>query len=158
MAQNSNNIIKVASGYGLVLGGVLVALSFIEYLLNLNLGWVGIFAFIVGVVYCTINYRDKYLGGYITYNRSLYFGVLISGFAYLIYGVYYFIYAKFINPLGYLEFFSQFAQIMRQSGVAEKYIVDPMSNPIIVAIGYFISGLLYGLIVSAITSIFTKKE
>ena len=75
----------IAAKYGLYIGIGLVVFDLIIWVLNskgtsffqnLNL-----FILIIGIVYCSQLYRDKELGGFITYGKALKFGTLLSFFA-----------------------------------------------------------------------------
>jgi hypothetical protein len=155
MMENSNIMMKVAAGYGLVLGFVIIVAQIISYISGLTVLLLA--TYIGGIIYTTIVYREKYLAGTISYGRSLLFGILVSGFTFIIIGVYLYVLVSF-NREEFQKIFNLVLQRMSEQGYTVSEIsADMIYNPVFLIISYLITGLFIGLIVSAITSIFTKK-
>ncbi|MDR1886501.1 MAG: DUF4199 domain-containing protein [Prevotellaceae bacterium] len=147
-------MMKIASWYGLVLGFVFVVLTLLGILSPL----VSLIAYVGGIVYCTILYREKYSDGAISYGRSLLFGVLVSGFTFIILGVFTYVQMA-LHPDEFGQMFDAVVENMRARGYAAPEISEnPMLNPAICIATYLFLGLFLGLAVAAITSIFTKKD
>ncbi|MDR3245295.1 MAG: DUF4199 domain-containing protein [Prevotellaceae bacterium] len=158
MTENSDKIMKIAASYGLILGFVLVALEIVSNIFKVQLLFVIFFSFAGGIFYATTVYREKYLGGNISYNKSLLFGVLLSGFSFILLGMYAYMYI-FLNPNEFKELFDIVVQNMKEKGISVSEIPDnPNINPLMVIISYTFLGLIFGLIISSVTSIFTKKD
>ncbi|MDR1896024.1 MAG: DUF4199 domain-containing protein [Prevotellaceae bacterium] len=150
-------MVKVAASYGLILGLSLTVLSLVEHVLNISLIFITILIFVGGIVYSTISYREIYLERVISYGKSLLFGIVLSMFIFLILGMYGYTFASFIDPVGYKERLNEAILIMQNSGFQSTNISDPMSDPVTAVLSYSFLGLLVGLLVSSVTSIFTKK-
>ncbi|MDR2027209.1 MAG: DUF4199 domain-containing protein [Prevotellaceae bacterium] len=153
MMENSHKIMKVAAGYGLILGFIMIASQLISFLVPLLSPGI----YIAGIIYTTIHYREKYSGGTITYGRSLLFGILVSGFAFIILGM--FFYIMFSLYPEYRELLNAVMEKMKTKGLAtSETSMDSLRNPVIWVVTYLFLGLFAGLAVSAIVSIFTKKN
>jgi hypothetical protein len=98
------------------------------------------------------------LDGTISYGRSLLFGILVSGFAFTIVGMFVYVFIS-LYPTEYTELFNEIIKQMKTRGlVAPETPEQPVFNPITWIVSYLFMGLLAGSTVSAITSIFTKKK
>jgi hypothetical protein len=151
-------MVKVAASYGLILGFILVVFEVCAQIFKIPLFFLTLFTFVGGIYYCTIVYREKYLEGNISYGKSLQFGVLLSGFTYIILGVYQFIYAS-LNPVETQKLYDMVIEMMKKKGFPVTEIAEnPMLNPVLAIISYLFLGLFLGLIISALTSAITKKS
>lgn len=150
---------KVAAGYGLILGFVMIAVNIMVVIFRAPSTPVFIFTYIGGLIYTTVVYREKYLGGIISYGKSLTFGILVSGFAFIILGVIFYMFASFFKE-EFIKLFNTVLEEMKSKGYAvppQEYEY-PIFNPLVWILSYLFLGLLAGLTVSAITSVFTKKN
>jgi ABC-type enterobactin transport system permease subunit len=155
MIENSNTMMKVAAGYGLILGFVIIVVQIISYISGLFLLLVA--AYIGGIIYSTIVYREKYLAGTISYGKSVLFGVLVSGFTFIIIGIYLYVLVSF-NKAEFTQLFNAIIEKMKEQGYTVSDIsANMIYNPVFLIISYLITGLFTGLAVSIITSLFTKK-
>ncbi|MDR1341526.1 MAG: DUF4199 domain-containing protein [Prevotellaceae bacterium] len=158
MMEKSDKIMKITAGYGLILGFAMIAVYMLIIIFRVPLSFVLIFTYIGGLVYTTLAYREKYLGGIISYGKSLLFGVLVSGFAFIVLGVFFYILISFHQD-EYREFFNRIMAEMETKGYVKPQDSEySIFNPAIWIIAYLSFGLLAGLAVSAITSLFTKKS
>jgi hypothetical protein len=154
--KQSHSMMKVAASYGLILSLVILVVQVISYISGVSLLLLA--AYVGGIVYATIVYREKYLNGTISYGKSLLFGILISGFTFIVIGVYLYVLISF-NREAIREVFNAVLERMKQQGYdVSNMSVDLMYNPVFLIISYLITGLFIGLGVSAVTSIFTKKK
>lgn len=161
-------MIKYAATYGLYIGLALVLLLTIDYVFKLYgqntfLGLLNYVVIIGGIVYFTIMYRDKVLGGYISYGQSLAFGILLVIFASVVSSIFSFL-LNIIDPLYVEKQLEMMADKMMQMGLSEDQIEQSMKisrimrNPIITLLVSVFGGALTGTIFSLVTSIFTKKQ
>jgi hypothetical protein len=153
--------------FGLLTGFVLVILSVLLFATNQYNGGLKYLSYPIlalGIVLGTLSYRNKSLEGYISYGKSMGFGVLISLFAGLVSGIFVMIYFKFINTgivddmmqkLG--EEWANKGMKEEQIAVAEKY-ARMMFTPTAMLIISVISNVFLGTIISLISSIFIKKD
>jgi hypothetical protein len=169
MANNTYKItIEPALLYGAITGGALVLHSVILYALDASFstfakvsGYVVPIAIIFLVLYM---YRKEYRGGFMSYSQGLGMGTLIMVVAGLISAVYTFIFMKYIDP----DFVKQIAQIsedaMLEKGMDEATIEQAMAfTEKFRSVGFMtimslVSSAIMGLVISAIVSIFLKKE
>lgn len=168
MEQNKPSLWKNALYWGLIMGIVLIIYSLIMFFLNLSLekwvNWLSYIFIIAVLVVGTINYRDKELGGVMSYGQALGFGVLVILFATLINAIYSFIFMKYIDP----EIIERMltmqeeemikrgipdAQIEQGMGMVKKFMTPLMINLFAIPVSVF-----FGFIISLITSIFLQKK
>jgi hypothetical protein len=156
--EKSDKIMKIAAGHGLILGGIIIAVYILILIFKVPLSFILMLTYIGGIVYATTVYREKYLNGIIGYGKSLLFGVLVSGFAFIVVGVFFYVLISFYQD-EYRELFYKIMEDMIANGyIKQQNIEYSMFNPLVWIISYLFLGLLAGLAVSAITSIFTKKK
>lgn len=147
---------KIAAGYGLALGFIMTVSQLIASATKIQILFLIVYT--GGIIYTTIIYREKYLDGTISYGRSLLFGILVSGFAFTIVGMFVYVFIS-LYPTEYTELFNEIIKQMKTRGlVAPETPEQPVFNPITWIVSYLFMGLLAGSTVSAITSIFTKKK
>ena len=168
MEENKTNVWKSSLNWGLIVGIILIIYSVIMFFLGLNLEkwgvWVSYLIMIGGIIYSTINYRDKELGGFISYGQALGFGTLVIFFAGIILSAYSYIEMTIIDtdiPGKILEMAEEalIEQGMpdEQIEVAVEWQKKLMKPGVMVAMG-IVGSAFMGFIFSLITSIFLKKE
>ncbi|MDR0725055.1 MAG: DUF4199 domain-containing protein [Prevotellaceae bacterium] len=149
-------MIKTAANYGIILGIVMIGIQIVSSIVGIPL--LVVVAYVIGIMYTTAVYRDKYLDGTISYGNSLLFGILVSGFTFIIIGVYLYVFISF-NRDEFRQIFNTILENMKTQGYPVSDIQESMMyNPVFLIVSYLFTGLLGGLVVSAITSIFTKKK
>ncbi|MDR2423434.1 MAG: DUF4199 domain-containing protein [Prevotellaceae bacterium] len=158
MSEKNDNRTKRAARGGLTLGCTLSAINLLQYLLNMRMGFLDIAVYIFGIVYFTLRCRDE--SNIFGYQKSLVFGIQLSIFTYIILGLYTYIYVEYIDPVGYHATFNEMLNLMKEYGLdaANNKEIAPVRNPIFITLSYIITGAFIGLIVSSITSIFTRKN
>jgi hypothetical protein len=169
MENTSSSPVKSSMLYGLYLGIALVFIHIIQYIMDIYNPpiWVSLisYAAMIGIIFWgQKKYRDEELGGFIPYGKSLGFGVLISLFAAIIYGFYFFILVGIIDT----EYMSKLMDVIiekyEEMGMTDDQIevavemVKKFQSPIITVVSSIFSFVLMGTIFSLITSIFVKKE
>jgi hypothetical protein len=149
-------MVKIAATCGLILGFLLIVAQVITVIAGTSLFLIA--AYIGGIICTTIVYRNNYLDGTISYGKSLLFGVLVSGFTFIIIGVYLYVQIS-ISPDEFQKTFNTLLDKMKAQGYnASGISEDLIFNPLFLLASYLISGLFFGVIVASITSIFTKKK
>ena len=158
----------ITLGYGVLIALALIVFSLVVYLVNIELPVlvliVTLVILLVGIVLAQLNYRSKYLGGYIEYGKAFTIGFLTTLFLAVIVTVYTFIFYKYINPGAFEEQLAKAEQDMIAQGRSESEVELGMkwysmfANPGMSALMALIMNLILGTIFSLITSIFVKQE
>jgi hypothetical protein len=166
--ENKPSAFVTSIGYGVIISLAIVVLSLILYLLNLDKGsgleWLSYVILIAGLWLAQLNYRNKYLGGFITYGQAFSVGMWISLIVGIIMGIYTYVFFKHIDPSAMEEAMLIAEQRMLDRGMtdleieqgmmmAQKFASVGMYTFIAVA-GNFIMGMIFSLV----TAIFVKKE
>jgi hypothetical protein len=88
--------------HGLIISAVLIILSLLLYFAGLTqnryAGWTSTAITIAGIIYAIFNYRNQQLGGFISYGRSVGYGVLVGLVIGVITGVFAFLLYGYISP------------------------------------------------------------
>lgn len=168
MEEKTTSIWKSTFLSGIYLAIVLILLSVIFYVMGNPFSKTAQYltypVMIAGIIWGQLSYK-KALGGTMTYGQALGAGVLTMVFASLISSVYTYVLYQFIDPSlqEQLRLFTE-EQIIQQGNVSEDQmemavnLATKFQKPIIMfAMGIF-GGPFMGLIISLITSIFTKKN
>jgi hypothetical protein len=169
MENTSNSPVKSSMLYGLYLGIALVFIHIIQYVMDVYNPpfWVSLisYAAMIGIIFMgQKKYRDEEIGGFISYGKSLGFGVLISLFAAIIYGFYFFILVGIIDTTYMSKLLEVIIEKYEEMGMTDDQIevavemVKKFQSPIITVISSIFTFVLMGTIFSLITSIFVKKE
>jgi putative exporter of polyketide antibiotics len=169
MENQKVNTTKSAMTYGLILALGLIVFHLLQYIMDVYKPptWVSLlnYAIIIGgIVYGTIRFRNDELGGYISYGRSLGMGVLISVFASIVYGFYFYLLTAVIDPgymenvfkmleETYLEMGMDYDQVETTMGMVKKF-----QTPLLMVLSNVFGFTFIGTIFSLIVSIFIKKE
>ena len=154
--------------YGLYLGIALIVISLIYYLTgNFFVGssqWVNYLVMTTGIVSAQLNYR-KNTGDIMTYGQALSVGVLTMLFASIVLSVFTLLLYEFIDPgLKEQMQLSLEEQLVNKGNMTEEQIsvamqlISTFQKPLVMAVMGIFSGTFTGLIISLITSIFTKKK
>ncbi|HDJ33364.1 MAG TPA: DUF4199 domain-containing protein [Bacteroidetes bacterium] len=179
MEKHESSILTQSLIYGLYFGLVMVALNLVMWMFNImpTKFSVNIILFIVNLViyfgllfWFTKMYRNESLGGYISYGKAFLFALLVAFFGSVVSAVYTYIFNAFIDP-GYMERIMQVTMestenFMRERGLSQDQIDMAMARfenqeipgPGKAALQSILGGVVYGLIVSLITSAFAKKQ
>jgi hypothetical protein len=169
MEDHKPSLMKHAMTYGAIIGLVLVVYNILLYItgltFNKGLGYIVYVVLFAGIYFASKAYRDKVLGGFITYGRALGLGVLISIFVGIISVFFNFIMMRFIDPglidksMAILEEYYQNSSLIPDDQVDEVLekvrvaMVSVWSLPVAVFAFTF-----FGFIISLLTSIFVKRD
>ena len=155
--------------YALLAGIAFILIHLILYIANLGgeniVGQIISFVvFIVAIVMIQLDFRNKKLGGFISYGKAVKIGFLSILFASFIVAIYMFIYLSYINPGEMAQKLLEGQQEVYNMGLPsdqeaewikmQDYIHNPISYGIFTIIMYALLGILFSLI----TAIFIKKE
>jgi hypothetical protein len=159
---------KSAMIYGLYLSVALTLFSVILYvsglLLNQKIGYFSFVIYVAGIVIAQIYYRDRELNGFISYGQALGFGVAIMLFSGIVTALYTMILYTFIDPGLVDQMKIMQEEALLQRGMNEDQIEAAMSisskmlTPGWMSIMGLFGSVIFGTIVSLVTSIFVKKQ
>jgi hypothetical protein len=168
MEEKKPSLLKNALYWGVIMGVILIIYSLIMYFLDLSLekwvNWISYIFIIAILIFATINYRDKELGGAMTYGQALGFGILTILFAQIINGVYSYIFMKFIDPGIIDKILAMQEDEMIKKGIPEDQIENAMEmvkkfmTPLIINVIAIPVSTFFGFVITLITSIFLQKK
>jgi hypothetical protein len=169
MEDNKSGMMKHVMTYGAILGLILVVYSVLLYITGLTfnkvLGYAQYVVLFAGLYLGTKSYRDKSMGGFITYGQALGLGVLISLFVGIIAVFFSYVMMRFIDP-GLVD---KYMVIMEEQFENSRFIPDDqvemalekarknMTAVWTVPIG-ILTFTFFGFIISLITSAILKKD
>ncbi len=158
---------KSAMIYGLYLGIAVVLYSVILYVAgqtqNKTLAFLSYIIFVAGIVMAQITYRNRELGGAISYGQAVGIGAAVMLFAGIISALYTIIIFSIdpglIDQIKILQEEALLKQGMSEEQIeATMAISSKMMSPGIMAISGTIGSVIIGTIISLITAIFVKKQ
>jgi len=166
--QKPVSLLKSSLLSGIYVGVILILVSVILYVASLMFEtWAQYISWpvlIAGAVYAQLSYR-KSLGGEITYGQALGAGVLALTFASVLSAIYTIFLHTVIDPSLIDQTRLMMEQKMAEQGkIPEEQIeqavnmVMKFQKPPILAVIAIFGGAFFGLIISLITAIFTKKN
>jgi hypothetical protein len=170
MEEKPKSSTSNALTYGLITGAVMIVYSLILYLLNLHLnqylGYISFLILIGGMVYGTIQFRDKFMNGFITYGKAYSSGFMIALFAGLVGAVYAFVFYKFIAPDVVREILDMTRQkiMTRSPEMSDEQLEQAMNmtakfmTPPAMSIFLLLYCIIIGAVAGLITSAFIRKE
>jgi hypothetical protein len=167
MDESKSSLPKNSLIFGSLIGITLITMSVVLVLTgkySSRLQYAGYLILVAGIAVGTLNFRDKYCGGFLSYGKSLASGVLISATAGLLLGVFSFIYARYVNP-GFIEEVMQQVQLewerqgmsddqMRTAEKITRWFMQPGMLVFMTLLGYSFWGTILSLLVSA----FVKRD
>jgi len=170
MENNNYPAWKHALLYGLYTGIALIITTLLFYVLDLYAEkWVGYFGYAIllgGIIMGTLSYRNKYLGGFITYGQSVSTGFLTGLFAAILSSIFTFIFVSVIGD-DYLQTIMETAEesmISRDPDMSDEELdlamkmTERMMNPTWISILAFLGYTVLSLVFALIASIFIKKD
>jgi hypothetical protein len=169
MEDNKPGFLKHAMTFGAIIGLILVAYSVILYITGLTfnkaLGFVQYVILIAGLYLGAKAYRDKNLGGFITYGQALGLSVLISLFVGIIAVFFNYILMRYIDPdlvekqMAVVEESLQNSRFIPEDQVDEalERTRNSMTALWMLPVGV-LSFTFFGFILSLITSAIVRKD
>jgi hypothetical protein len=166
--ENKPSTAVLSIGYGVIIALAVIVFMLILFLLNVSreniLNYFSFVILIAGLLLAQFNYRNKYLGGHISYGQAFTLGMLTSLFLAIIMGIYTYIFYKYINPGAMEENMALTEQKLMNQGMSETEIEQGMAiankfaSVGMYAFMAFVGNFIGGMITSLITAIFVKKE
>lgn len=170
MEEKPRSVSVNALWYGLIGGAAGIVFSLILFLLDLHtnryLGMLGLLVMAGVMVWGTIDYRNKYMGGYMPYGKAFVSCFLIGLVAVIISIIYYYFFVTLIHP-GFVNEMSEMAreQLMNQYPDWSDEQIDQAMNaqafmmkPTAMVIMGFITNVIVATVLALIAAIFIKKE
>ncbi len=170
MEEKSRSLGQQTLLYGLLTGAVIIIFSLILFLVNLHmnktLNYIDYLFIIGGMLLCALDYRKKYLNGYISYGKAFTTCFLVGLYAAILSGIYTYFFAQFIHPGFVQELIEQAREntIASNQNMSEEqlemalaYTTKFMSAPFL-AIWGMIGTAIISTIISLVLAIFIRKE
>ncbi len=155
---------------GVYLGVALIVFSLITFLLDFEydspIKYISYAILAIGLYWAIVSYRDKHLGGFISYKGAFTAGFYTALIASLITGIFTFIYVEYIDTalIGQVLEQAELDMLERSPDMSDEQLDQALSfteifaSPIVLSIAGFISNLVVSIILSLIISIFAKRE
>ena len=166
--ENKPSTFTITLGYGVIVALALVVFSLILYLLGLDknpgIAYLSYLILLAGIILAQLNFRKKYLGGYIEYGKAFTVGLLTTLWVSIIVALYTFIFFKYIDPGAMEEGMAIAEKKMMDKGMSDQEIeqglafMQKMQNVGFYTTVALIGNFVVGIVFSLITSIFIKKE
>jgi hypothetical protein len=168
MEEKKASIGVITLGYGALLGVALIIYGLLMYVLDLQqnrtLSYLSFVILLAGIFLAQLNYRKKYMGGFLPYSQAFLVGLLTALFASILVGIYTFIFFKYIDPNAMAE-----AKQLAEEGMIKRGMTDQQVDQAMTMMERFqtagwyttwavIANIFIGAILSLITAIFVKKE
>lgn len=168
MEQKTASAGQSALYYALLAGIAFILTHLILYIADLSQDTVGqvisFVIFVAAIVVIQLDFRNKKLGGFISYGKAVKIGFLSILFASIIVAIYMFIYLSSINPGELAQRLLDAQQEIYNYGLSpeqeaqqlgiQEFVHTPIMYSIFTIVGYAVMGI----IISLITAIFVKKE
>jgi hypothetical protein len=166
--ENKPSLFQHTMTWGAITGIILIVFSLVLYLAhqsaNQALAYLSYVLLIAGIIIGSIAYRDKVLGGFISYKDAFVTGLLITIFAGILSSFFSFILIRYIDPSVVEQSIAKAEEKMISRGMSEDNIElamektkEFMGSPLMVLIG-LLSFAFIGTIISLITAAIVKKE
>jgi hypothetical protein len=170
MEEKPRSVISNSIYYGLITGGAMIVFSLIMFLtdlyLNKAVNWIGYVFLVGGMIWGTLDYRNKYAHGFLTYGKAFGSCFWIGLFAGIIASVYLFVFVKFIHPGFINELLDQMRANIQSSNpdMSEEQMGQAISmsskfmSPVMMTIWGLVTYAAMSAIIGLILAIFLKKE
>ncbi|MBI2966921.1 MAG: DUF4199 domain-containing protein [Bacteroidetes bacterium] len=161
MEQNNPTQLKTAMNYGAAAGLSIIVLQVLFYLIDISSlqDFLDYILIILFIVLGLRNYRDKHLGGFISYGKSLGTGTLIIFFCGILAGFFNYVFHSFIDPGQFNSNLNLIIEQMENSGTPEEQVdmFIKMMTPFTFAVAEVMGYTLLGFIFSLIIALFIRK-
>jgi hypothetical protein len=168
LMEKKSSLLQHTMTWGAITGIVLILYSVILYIANQTdnraLGYLSYVLLLAGIIVGSYAYRDKVLGGKISYQQAFLTGLLITVFAGILSSFFSFILVRYIDPGVIEQIVAKTEEKLLNKGLNEDQIEMAiegtrkfMGSPLMVVVG-MISFAIIGTIISLITAAIVKKE
>ena len=170
MEEKPRSTISNGIYYGLITGAAMIVFSLIMFLLDLYLNravnWIGYVFLVAGMIWGTLELRNKYSNGYLTYGRAFGSCFWIGIFAGILASVYLFLFVQFIHPGFINELLDQMREKLITSSpeMSEEQIEQAVSmsskfmSPVMMTLWGLVAYAAISAVIGLILAIFLKKE
>ncbi len=166
--EKQTSVWKTGITFGILYGIVAVLLAVIFYVTNNTYSninkWMGIVVLIIFIVFAQLVYK-KSNNGFMSVGQGITVGIILTILGSLIFGIFNMVLTKYIDPslidqmrIAYEEQWLQKGMSEEQAAGAVEMAIKFQANPIIMILTVLFGGALTGLIISAITALFIKKN
>ncbi|MCH8904081.1 MAG: DUF4199 domain-containing protein [Bacteroidetes bacterium] len=164
MENEKSPLISASLKYGLIITLALAIFSLVLYMLDMStnskVNWISYLILISAVSWSIKEYRDKSMGGIISYSQALGAGTMISLFTALFYAVFTYMFFTLIAPDMIEEMRLQSEEALIASGASDDEIemamkisnrfVSPVGLSLIVVVIFTFVGFITSLIAAAV--------
>jgi Protein of unknown function (DUF4199) len=172
METKPRSLFNNALIYGLITAAISIVFSILMYIMDVPYkSPVMYFSFVIllaGIIYGTLQYRNTYLGGYITFSKAFLSGFIIVMVAAIIAAIYSYVFLTFIDP-SYLEriiaqALEETETKMLEQGLSDEQIEPGLAmtrkfmSPAMMSVFSVLGSALFGAILSLLSAAFLKKE
>ncbi|MBE2228189.1 MAG: DUF4199 domain-containing protein [Ignavibacteria bacterium] len=166
--------------YGLIAGGVLTVLFLLSHMLFMKnfsaemwetgeiIGYSSMLIALTAIFFGVKTYRDKVLGGKITFGRAFTLGIGISAVAAFIFGVYVYILYTAIAPDLSGKMIEIYREKIKTSGQTQEVISRQLeefdkesalwNNPYLQSFVMLLTVFMIGVVISLVTAVILKKK
>ncbi len=166
--ENKPSLLQNALTWGAITGIVLIIYSLLLYVsnqfTNRGLGLLVYALLIAGILVGSLAYRNKVMGGIISYGNAFVTGLLIAVCAGILASFFSFVLVRFIDPGLVEQTIAQTEEMLLEKGLSEDLIElsvertrKMMGSPASVIMGVLFYALI-GAVISLVTAAFVKKE
>lgn len=160
---------NIAMTWGLYIALISVLFTSVLYVTD-NLfvsfrSWVDTLIFVAGIILCARAFKSKIsIEEPFPYSRALGLGVATLFFASIILGLFYFVLYRYIDPMLIDKIQIMQEEVLIESGLPDELIEQQIAmrsitfNPGFMAFQHMFSTVFTGLLISLITSIFTRVK
>ena len=170
--ENKLSISKFSINPGLMLGGVLILISVITYIIGLDpvddtwIGWVSYAVMAFAFFYFQKEFRDNHNEGFLSLGEAVKIGVTIAVIAGVLSAIYTVIFTQFIEPDFVEKMLMKVEEQMLEANpdMAQSQIdmalgmTEKMMSPMISVPLSIVTSAIGGLVLSLGTGFFTKKN
>jgi hypothetical protein len=159
---------SVTLGWGIILAAVVIVFSLIIFLLDIDRqSWINYFSYVIiiaGIIIAQTTYKNKQLGGFISYGKAFMVGFIMMIYAGIIIAIWTYVFVKFIDPGSLEEALRVSEEKMIERGMSDLEIeqswpmVKALNSPVAWTLFALLGNILIGIVVSLITAIFIKNE
>ena len=155
---------------GVYLAVALIVFSLLTFLLDVEydspIKYISYAILAIGLYLTIVSYRDKHMGGFISYKGAFTSGFYTALIASLITGLFTFIYVEYIDTTLVEQILITTEETMLESNpdMSDEQIEQALSytemftSPVVMSIFGFLGNLVVSIILSLIISIFAKRE
>jgi hypothetical protein len=168
MEEKPRSVSSSALYYGLITGAAMILYSLILFLaglhMNKTMGYIGYVILILGMVWGTLDYRKKYLGGFMPYGKAFTSCFMIGLFSGILGTIYMYLFAQFIHPGFGQEILDAAREQLAGRNMTEEQMDQALAmqarfmSPVAMAIWALVMSVIGSAILGLIVAIFLRKE